>query len=309
VEISRSVINRMSNMVKSSNIEEGGKLIGYYTKLNDQINLKVLSYIDSGPNVNNSFTHIFPNGNYQEALFRTIEAHDPNIEHLGSWHSHHCNGFDQLSQGDIEGYIKNVNNKSYNLDYFFVILVTGIHKNNLVLKYFLFIRNSNSYYPLDDTNITFNNIKYIYDEMIIVSEKFAFNNRKISIRQSKVLSQKPKIEISENEVLRKVRKEDNDWLLLHYPNLSIFQNKTTSAIGWQWSILIINNKSISVKYIHPTKIRKLTKGFALLETAHSGKIISSQKVALDEKRHSKIQNYLIHAIQSFWRIQKSNPLV
>ncbi len=85
---------------------------------------------------------------YQEALFRRIEARDPSIEHVGTWHSHHCNGLETLSGGDIDGYFKTVNKPAYNLDFFVASLVKRIPKtvdDPDWIDHFLFLRGAHEY--------------------------------------------------------------------------------------------------------------------------------------------------------------------
>jgi len=84
-------------------------------------------------------------------LFRRAESQDKNVEHLGSWHSHHCNGFDRLSGGDIDGYFKTVNKRAYRPNVFVASLVKHIprhlHETNWI-DHFLFVRNEQSFYRI-----------------------------------------------------------------------------------------------------------------------------------------------------------------
>jgi hypothetical protein len=101
VEIFDTVIARISHAVSVSNREEGGKFVGKISQNRNHIKIRVETYIDSGPRVNNSVGHLMPDGEYQEAMFRVLEKFDQDINYLGSWHTHHCNGLAELSQGDI----------------------------------------------------------------------------------------------------------------------------------------------------------------------------------------------------------------
>ena len=156
VEIYDTVMKRIGHAISQSDVEEGGKLIGYVSSHRSKVIIRVESYIDSGPNVSNSASHLHPNGGYQEAMFRVIESFHPTIEHLGSWHSHHCNGLNDLSEGDKQGYIRSVNNPHYNLDYFFVLLVTSISQTNIRCRYFVFRRGQNEYSELYESTIKIN---------------------------------------------------------------------------------------------------------------------------------------------------------
>ena len=41
------------------------------------------------------------------------------IEHLGNWHTHHVNGYPNLSGGDVATYRRIVNHELHNLDFFY----------------------------------------------------------------------------------------------------------------------------------------------------------------------------------------------
>ena len=95
-----------------------------------------------------------PDGEYQERIFRCAERLDPEVEHLGSWHSHHCNGLKQLSAGDVRGYFQTVNKKQYRLNFFLASLVKKIPDSISSpfdwIGHFLFIRGVDEYYDITD---------------------------------------------------------------------------------------------------------------------------------------------------------------
>ena len=128
IEFNKCVFDRIIKTISSSNVEEGGKLLGKIEYDTNRMVLQVESYIDSGTNIDHSSTHLHPDGEYQESVFRVVEQFDSNIEHIGTWHSHHCNGLKNLSSGDIQGYIKTVNNPNYNID------VCDSKKSNKIIK-------------------------------------------------------------------------------------------------------------------------------------------------------------------------------
>jgi hypothetical protein len=137
--------------------EEGGKYIGY-VDLNPQSsgrdrNYRVIitDFLPGGPNAKRTAVEFLPDGEFQERLFRQAESRDRNIEHLGSWHSHHCNGLDRLSGGDIAGYFKTVNKRAYCPDVFVASLVKHIprhvHHTDWI-DHFLFVRNEDAFYRI-----------------------------------------------------------------------------------------------------------------------------------------------------------------
>lgn len=106
--------------------ETGGKLIGtYQANGKGRLGITVSGVIEPGPNAARSSTSLFQDGDYQESVFRTLEQRHPEIEHLGSWHTHHVNGFPTLSGGDRETYHRVVDHEKHNTDFFYALLVTS----------------------------------------------------------------------------------------------------------------------------------------------------------------------------------------
>lgn len=146
-------------------VEEGGKYVGYLLppsspKLRD-LGLKsdvpalvVTDFLPSGPNAVRTAVELQPDGEYQESLFRRIERIDPDVEHLGTWHSHHCNGLRTLSEGDITGYGRTVNNRAYRPNYFFASLVTRLPrgpKDSDWIDHYVFVRGRDQYYRITES--------------------------------------------------------------------------------------------------------------------------------------------------------------
>jgi hypothetical protein len=141
-------------------VEEGGKYIGYICKPGDSSLQKfdvnprshaivITDFLPGGPKAVRTAAEFMPDGEYQEALFRQVEEIDPAIEHIGSWHTHHCNGLQTLSRGDVEGYFRTVNKAHYRPNYFFASLIKHLPINPESLDWidhFLFVRSVNEYY-------------------------------------------------------------------------------------------------------------------------------------------------------------------
>jgi hypothetical protein len=137
--------------------EEGGKYIGYIdlTKQNrsGDRNYRVIitDFLPGGPNARRTAVEFLPDGEFQEKLFRQAESMDSNVEHVGTWHSHHCNGLDRLSGGDIEGYFKTVNKRAYRPDVFVASLVKQLPRHahdSGWIDHFLFVRNEECFYKI-----------------------------------------------------------------------------------------------------------------------------------------------------------------
>lgn len=154
-----------SELAKSPHLEEGGKYIGYLVPPDSprlqSLGLQptvpalvVTDFLPSGPNAVRTAVELLPDGEYQEHLFRQVERMDPDVEHLGTWHSHHCNGLQTLSEGDIDGYFKTVNKRAYRPAYFLASLITRIPRHvdeGGWISHYLFVRGGNEYYNITES--------------------------------------------------------------------------------------------------------------------------------------------------------------
>ena len=163
--VDRNVFNYVLYEVRRQpSVEEGGKYIGYIFKPGYSClgrlqksprshAILVTDFLPSGLNAVRTAVEFMPDGEYQEALFRRAELRDPAIEHVGSWHSHQCNGLQTLSDGDVEGYLRTVNKAEYRLDFFFVSLVKHVPSDpgqRGWIDHFLFVRGLTEYYRATD---------------------------------------------------------------------------------------------------------------------------------------------------------------
>ena len=131
--------------------ETGGRLLGTYHEKDGRTEIEVTAVLEPGPNAERSSTHFLQDGEYQERLFRAIEASHPEIEHLGNWHTHHVNGLNTLSGGDKATYFRIVNHQKHNTDFFYALLV--VKKNRAgnprySVKHFIFRRNDQTIYEI-----------------------------------------------------------------------------------------------------------------------------------------------------------------
>lgn len=149
-------------LARHPNEEDGGKYIGYLlspgdTKVQtghpDAWRIVILDFLPGGPNARRSQVEFMPDGPFQEDLFRNAERRDKDIEHVGTWHSHHCNGLQTLSGGDVRGYFATVNKTAYRLDFFVASLVKRVPRDPHAtdwIDHFLFVRGDNRYYDLSE---------------------------------------------------------------------------------------------------------------------------------------------------------------
>lgn len=138
--------------------ETGGRVIGTYQEHKDRLEIHVTGIIEAGPQARRSAVSFFQDGEYQEQVFRKIEDRHREIEHLGNWHTHHVNGLQQLSGGDIETYYHNVNHRNHNTSFFYALLVTAKHRSSdplrrYTVKHYLFRRGEERIYQLSGRQV------------------------------------------------------------------------------------------------------------------------------------------------------------
>jgi hypothetical protein len=125
LQLPRAAIEAIFNECDRFNVDEtGGRILGTYRDAGRDLLMAVNGVIEPGPNAQRSQTYFKQDGAYQELVFRQIEDHFPEIEHLGNWHTHHVNGLKHLSGGDIETYRRTVEHHNHNIDFFYALLVT-----------------------------------------------------------------------------------------------------------------------------------------------------------------------------------------
>ena len=118
--------------------ETGGRILGNYKIRGDTLTIKVNGVIEPGPSARRTATYFKQDGAYQEEIFRKVEDSDPSVEHLGNWHTHHVNGLQHLSGGDVETYRRTVEHPKHNIDFFYALLVTERHPGERGLQRYTF---------------------------------------------------------------------------------------------------------------------------------------------------------------------------
>ncbi len=237
IEIARPVIDRIHRILSKSDVEEGGKFLGRIVEKEGNLLLRIQTFLDSGPRVDNSRVHLHPNGEYQEAAYRLLEMFDPDIEHLGSWHSHHCNGLNQLSQNDIVGYNRSVNDPNYRLQHFFVMLVTALRPKGLYGRYYLFTKSASDYQELPSEAVHIVKQEYDYERLIQEAERAAVASRPLrNLNRAPALPPNTSRSIGEEDGLQEVRKEDAAWLRKVFPLAQIVQNSRDQTYAWRWTV-------------------------------------------------------------------------
>ena len=299
VEIYEPVVKRIKTSLLASTIEEGGKFLGTISEDGKRINIQIYSYIDAGPRVSNSQTHIIPDGEHQEYLFRLIEGYDPNIEHVGSWHSHHCNGYLELSSGDIQGYKQNVNDRNYNLNWFFVMLITNVKQHGIEAKYYLFHRGDEKIYIIDDNEIAISNREYKYENILREVEQSTYSHRhqgQQSSYNSPALNRERTR--SWDELMMGIRADDKAWIEKKFRSPRVFRNKKDESIHWRFDVLF-NAENLEITYAYPTAYEESQQ--ATLSIYYQEQEILRSNIDLDEYRFEHISNQIEKAKETLAR--------
>lgn len=161
VFVPRAVTDQFTaEIVANPRVEVGGKYLGFirggpgrYRALGDRrdaisaLRFEVTGYLDDGPRAERQGGFHRGDADWQTREFRKLERKYPDLEQLGSWHSHHPNGLRELSGGDVKGYVATVNDVNHNHDFFFVSL--GVDLSGFAsAKHYLFLRDDPNYYEL-----------------------------------------------------------------------------------------------------------------------------------------------------------------
>ena len=135
-------------------VETGGRIIGTFSE-RERLEVRVEGMIDAGPNAKRARTSFFQDGDYQTEIFRSVESGRPEIEHVGTWHSHHCNGYPHLSDGDVETYRRTVNHRLHNIAFWYALLVTkrvrGLARYHV--RHFIFFRGDDDVYEIPNEQV------------------------------------------------------------------------------------------------------------------------------------------------------------
>ena len=136
-------------------------MVGHFVLERNTLMVRARGVIEPGPNARRTRASFFQDGDYQTEVFRRIEAEDPTIEHLGNWHTHHVNGYPNLSGGDVATYRRIVNHELHNLDFFYALLVTARREGQsglgrYAVRHYVLFRGENEVYEVDpgDVRIT-----------------------------------------------------------------------------------------------------------------------------------------------------------
>src|SRR6266487_43911 len=233
VVISRSVLTAIFDECdRYGHVETGGRIVGTY-RSGRSLDVNVTGMIDAGPQARRAVTSFFQDGDYQEGVFREIENQHPDIEHLGTWHTHHVNGFPTLSGGDIETYRRTVNHPQHNLDFWYALLVTEkvAGPDRYGVKHYLLKRHDDKVYEIPPECVR------VTEEPVIWVPGFTRREQ-------------PAAPASRSEQPDDAKHSRQEWRALDdrvlrqlFPNLRPFFSEAAKCLLWRGSIELLDHSS------------------------------------------------------------------
>lgn len=211
-------------------VETGGRLIGTID-VGRTVEISVTGMIDPGPKAKRARTSFFQDGEYQERIFRAVEKSHPAVEHLGTWHTHHVNGYPELSGGDVSTYQRTVNHPHHNLDFWYALLVTrkvgGAAR--YACRHYILRRGDKTVYEINPRRIEVSRRPPVW-----VPDRS-------SMREHEPLdtNQQP----SNNRIQRA---SDDSILRTLYPNLRPFVSAKSGALSWKGTIELADASECAV---------------------------------------------------------------
>lgn len=209
--------------------ETGGRIIGMYKKKGRNYQIDVLGVISPGPNARRSPTSFFQDGDYQERVFRDLEKEQPNLEHLGNWHTHHVNGLQTLSGGDRETYRATVNHHNHNTDFFYALLVTRKtpHRDRRYeVKHFVFFRGDDTIHEMEESQI------HVVDQ--------SHSGGETTVDTVPPPAERPAADVNLERV------KDQAFFSEFYPRLQPAFSKSAGALFWAGEIPLVDNSSAEI---------------------------------------------------------------
>jgi hypothetical protein len=212
--------------------ETGGRLLGTYRRQGTHYDIELKGVLEPGPNALRSPTYFMQDGDYQERLFRAIEASHPDIEHLGNWHTHHVNGLSTLSGGDKQTYFRTVNHAQHNTDFFYALLVVSKNRAGnprYAIKHFIFRRGDDAIYEIPAKDVR-----------LVDAPALSPRDREPAASTRPVTQ--PSIEVG----LNPQRATDQEFFAEFYPGLKSLLSKDVGALYWKGFLPLIDGSRADV---------------------------------------------------------------
>lgn len=233
ISIARAALESIFDDCDKFDVDEtGGRLIGTYEQADGQLTIHVSDVLDAGPQAQRSPTFFMQDGNYQERRFREIEAVQPDIEHLGNWHTHHVNGYPTLSGGDRETYHRTVNHKMHNTDFFYALLVVSRNRGGgarYVCKHFLLRRGDDHVYEIPARHVN----------IVDAPTRPAAGRMLRQQRAHAPVETSPRAPNME-------RTRDQAFFAEFYPKLKSLMSNESGALYWKGKVVLVDGSEVDV---------------------------------------------------------------
>lgn len=240
VSIARSALESIFDDCDKFEVDEtGGRLLGTYQHTNRRLKIEVTNVLDAGPNAQRSPTFFLQDGDYQERRFREIEAEQPNIEHLGNWHTHHVNGYPTLSGGDLETYFRTVNHEKHNTDFFYALLVVSRNSAGgprYAVKHFLFRRGDDNVYEIPARDV-----------QVVDTPGQSFAHHGARVLPSTATPVAPAL----GGQMERTR--DRDFFTEFYPQLKSLISTDSGAVYWKGPVTLVDGSEANVVAMEETQ--------------------------------------------------------
>ncbi len=248
--------------------ETGGRVIGVFQEHNGKLALEITGIIEAGPQAQRSAVSFFQDGNHQERVFRQIESSHPEIEHLGNWHTHHVNGLQTLSGGDIETYHRTVNHYNHNTPFFYALLVTAKHRTSdplcrYIVKHYVFRRGDERVYEIPSQHVQ------IVDKPLLWPSESAYH----ADPHSRHLS-------TENLGARPDRVYDRDIIGEFYRGIRPFSS-TKLGFYWRGPLELLDGSAVQIVLVEDSGAEAPTYSVTLREPPASLKGIAEELARID----------------------------
>jgi hypothetical protein len=278
ISISRATLETIFDECDRYDADEtGGRLLGTYRHYNGRYDIGVEDVLEAGPNATRSPTSFFQDGEYQERLFRSIEASHPDVEHLGNWHTHHVNGYPTLSGGDKTTYFKTVNHKKHNIDFFYALLVVSKNRGGdprYAVKHFLFRRGDDTIYEIPGEDVRLVDVPALRS------------------RRAQTESSPPSASYAPQQaVANPERAKDHEFFAEFYPGLKPLLSKNSGSPYWKGPLSLVDGTQAEV-----VAMENVDGGppFYSIATSCKEPAISDIPAQYKERKFSSARHAIIH---------------
>lgn len=246
--------------------ETGGRILGTFHQDGHQLVLQISGLIDSGPEARRSAVSFFQDGEYQERMFRQLESRHPEIEHLGNWHTHHMNGLQHLSNGDLATYHRIVNHENHNTPFFYALLVVAKQRRGNPLsrystKHYIFRKDDAKAYEIPERMIE------LVDSKLLSTSSSPTHSPAPPAAHN---SPKPASELL----------SDQDFTKDFYPDIRPFKSPKL-GLYWRGPIGLVNGETVQVVVVENQSAKPQTYSLAFRDTPENLQKVAEELMEVD----------------------------